>query len=498
MCLFVGAWAQTRTLFCICSAGKISLLQPLVCIHMSLVCSYTGVYSYVYLCVITGGVQDPILTRSGCHHLIKGSQIPITTRASPLQPLVCIHKCMSYLFVSYGVAKVSRIDKIISFFCKRALYKRPYSEKPIILSILPISQSILRRTKSHRDWREHTLPIFTPTIFLAPIFSLGFSLSLSLSLAIPIQICNGSLGLAAHTIPIVTHILSLSLCFPLSHTFSLSLAVTIKMCKDSQKMAGTLGTEMETNKLHIYTHIITHALSNPPSPLSSSPSLWEEDQQTTRKKHTRAHILSPPPLSLSLSPLHSKSRHATPHQDWWEHIDTKPRWRRTIHVYTHNHTQTPSLSLSPFQSKSRHETAHQDWREHTIPTWRRAVSLRPVPLQNKFASNCWVRGFPPPTPFSWFCGSITFFLFLFATVKQTRVELLGSWLFPPPPLVSGLVSLSLCLFLSLLLPLPNRFGSNCLVHESTFLFFGVFLSIEFTELLKEKEAPLLSTFDWVS
>ena len=35
----------------------------------------------------------------------------------------------------YGVASVSRIDKIIGLFCKRALYKRRYSaKKPVILS----------------------------------------------------------------------------------------------------------------------------------------------------------------------------------------------------------------------------------------------------------------------------------------------------------------------------------------------------------------------------
>jgi len=40
-----------------------------------------------------------------------------------------VHKCVSMEKGSYGVASVSRIDKIIGLFCKRALQKRRYSAK---------------------------------------------------------------------------------------------------------------------------------------------------------------------------------------------------------------------------------------------------------------------------------------------------------------------------------------------------------------------------------
>jgi len=57
---------------------------------------------------------------------------------------VCVCVCVFFLIftilsgsVHYGVALVSRIDKIIGLFCKSVLYKRQYSAKePIILSIL--------------------------------------------------------------------------------------------------------------------------------------------------------------------------------------------------------------------------------------------------------------------------------------------------------------------------------------------------------------------------
>jgi len=100
------------------------------------------------------------------------------------------------------------------------------------------------------------------------------------------------------------------------------------------------------------------------------------------------------------------------------------------------------------------------------------VSLRPVPLQNKFASNCWVRGFPPPPPLNWFLWLYHFFSFPPCHCKTDSRRIAGFVaFFPPPHLVSGFVSLSSRLFLSFLLPLPNRFESNCLVREPTFSFF---------------------------
>jgi len=43
--------------------------------------------------------------------------------------------------MGYGVALVSRIDKMICFFCKRDLYKRPYSAKETCNFIDPTDRS---------------------------------------------------------------------------------------------------------------------------------------------------------------------------------------------------------------------------------------------------------------------------------------------------------------------------------------------------------------------
>ena len=54
-----------------------------------------------------------------------------------------MHICIYYLCTddSYRVASVSRIDKIIGLFCKRALYKNRYSAKETYNLIDPTDRS---------------------------------------------------------------------------------------------------------------------------------------------------------------------------------------------------------------------------------------------------------------------------------------------------------------------------------------------------------------------
>ena len=55
---------------------------------------------------------------------------------------VCVFgNCWAVLAERYGVATVSRIDKIIGLFCKRALKKRQYSAKEIYNCIDPTYRS---------------------------------------------------------------------------------------------------------------------------------------------------------------------------------------------------------------------------------------------------------------------------------------------------------------------------------------------------------------------
>ena len=54
------------------------------------------------------------------------------SRASSINmPWMFMHVCMHkpYMFTCYGVASVSRIDKFIGLFCKRALWNRRHSSK---------------------------------------------------------------------------------------------------------------------------------------------------------------------------------------------------------------------------------------------------------------------------------------------------------------------------------------------------------------------------------
>jgi len=71
-----------------------------------------------------------------CVFLFDLVSIPITLDVRlPLSISVSIHVCY------YGVALVSRIDKIIGLFCKRALQKRQYSAKETLDFIDPTDRS---------------------------------------------------------------------------------------------------------------------------------------------------------------------------------------------------------------------------------------------------------------------------------------------------------------------------------------------------------------------
>jgi len=60
---------------------------------------------------------------------------------------MCMHSCIwdhdatLHLIFGYGVASVSRIEKIIGLFCKRALSKRRYSAKETYHLINPTDRS---------------------------------------------------------------------------------------------------------------------------------------------------------------------------------------------------------------------------------------------------------------------------------------------------------------------------------------------------------------------
>jgi len=64
---------------------------------------------------------------------------------------VCVHVCVCVRLCvcvcaslsGYGVASVSRIDKIVGLFCKRALQKRRYSAKETYNLIDPTDRSYL-------------------------------------------------------------------------------------------------------------------------------------------------------------------------------------------------------------------------------------------------------------------------------------------------------------------------------------------------------------------
>jgi len=76
-----------------------------------------------------------------------------------------LHVYVNVLLYSYGVASVSRIDKIIGLFCKRAVYKGLYSAKETCNLIDPTNRShpintkiciYLTHTHTHAYTRMHT------------------------------------------------------------------------------------------------------------------------------------------------------------------------------------------------------------------------------------------------------------------------------------------------------------------------------------------------------
>jgi len=189
--LFIGAWARTRTLFYICSVCKISPLPPLVCIHM---CS---------------------MSHSSVSYLLLWQTIPHNTHWH--RTYYCTHTHTHKHTHTHTHART-----------RKHTHTHIHTHTPT-----PCSQ-FETHIVSPGLAGTHNTYIYTHN-FPGSLFSLSLSLSFSLSLAMPIQICNGSLGLAAHTIPIFTHILSLSLSFSLSHTFSLSLLQSQSKCATTHK-----------------------------------------------------------------------------------------------------------------------------------------------------------------------------------------------------------------------------------------------------------------------
>jgi len=67
-------------------------------------------------------------------------------------PHVCTCVCVCMREGLYGVASISRIDKIIGLFCKRALLKRRYSAKETYNFIDPTDRS--HPIVPHTGWRR--------------------------------------------------------------------------------------------------------------------------------------------------------------------------------------------------------------------------------------------------------------------------------------------------------------------------------------------------------
>jgi len=114
-------YRQTRTHICVCVCVRACVC---VCVHAYVhVCMCVGVCVYIYMwvgrwvcmCVYVGVVYTYVY--------------------------VCIRVCTSCMPESYGVASISRIDKIIGLFWKRALEKRLYSAKETYNFIDPTNRS---------------------------------------------------------------------------------------------------------------------------------------------------------------------------------------------------------------------------------------------------------------------------------------------------------------------------------------------------------------------
>jgi len=94
----------------------------MMCMHMCVcvtACVCIHVYICVYVCVCSGYVGS----------CFKYTQVYTYTNTN------------MYITRHYGVATVSRIDKIIGLFCKRALQKRRYSAKDTYILIDPTDRS---------------------------------------------------------------------------------------------------------------------------------------------------------------------------------------------------------------------------------------------------------------------------------------------------------------------------------------------------------------------
>jgi len=92
--------------------------------------TYIYIYIYIYIHIYTEVcTYIYIYTHMRCAHIYIYIHIHFTDMCTP------------QVEISYGVALVSRIDKIIGLFCKRALQKSQYSAKETYNFIDPTNRS---------------------------------------------------------------------------------------------------------------------------------------------------------------------------------------------------------------------------------------------------------------------------------------------------------------------------------------------------------------------
>jgi len=151
-------YTLTYTLKCACALAATVVMMSasiefvlLSCMHISYMHTYMN---YTLTCT---------LKYARAFHIYICYVCILNDLYTQLYPQVCMHTCSNGCDdISYGVASVSRIDKIIGLFCKRDLPKRLYSAEETYNFIDPTDRSYPIAANS--SYPTHTICI--PSIYV--------------------------------------------------------------------------------------------------------------------------------------------------------------------------------------------------------------------------------------------------------------------------------------------------------------------------------------------